>query len=60
MLDFLRLGAMRFAIEARIPRFFRRDELELFGLNISEQEIDRSVAILNAKGTGDEPHRFFA
>jgi N-hydroxyarylamine O-acetyltransferase len=31
-----------------------------FGLNISDQEIDRCVAVMKAKGTGDAPHPFFA
>jgi N-hydroxyarylamine O-acetyltransferase len=31
-----------------------------FGLNISDEDIDRCVAVMNAKGTGDAPHPFFA
>ena len=31
-----------------------------FGLNISEQEISRCVAIMKVKGTGDAPHPFFS
>jgi N-hydroxyarylamine O-acetyltransferase len=31
-----------------------------FGLNLSDQEIDRCVAVMKAKGTGDTPHPFFA
>jgi N-hydroxyarylamine O-acetyltransferase len=34
-----------------------RDE---FGLNMSDQQIDKCVAVMNAKGTGDAPHPFFA
>jgi N-hydroxyarylamine O-acetyltransferase len=31
-----------------------------FGLNISDPQIDKCVAIMKAKGTGDAPHPFFA
>jgi len=31
-----------------------------FGLNLSDEEIDRCIAIMKAKGTGDAPHPFFA
>lgn len=31
-----------------------------FGLNVSVQQIDKCVAIMKAKGTGDAPHPFFA
>ncbi len=31
-----------------------------FGLNISDQDIDRCIAVMKAKGTGDTPHPFFA
>jgi N-hydroxyarylamine O-acetyltransferase len=31
-----------------------------FGLNMSDEEIDRCVAIMKAKGTGDAPHPFFS
>jgi N-hydroxyarylamine O-acetyltransferase len=31
-----------------------------FGLNMSDQQIDQCVAVMNAKGTGDAPHPFFA
>lgn len=31
-----------------------------FGLNLSDEEIRQCVAIMNEKGTGDEPHPFFA
>lgn len=31
-----------------------------FGLNISDEDVDRCVAIMKAKGTGDAPHPFFA
>jgi N-hydroxyarylamine O-acetyltransferase len=31
-----------------------------FGLNISNDDIDRCVAIMKARGTGDAPHPFFA
>jgi N-hydroxyarylamine O-acetyltransferase len=31
-----------------------------FGLNISDQEIAQCIAVMNAKGTGDAPHPFFA
>jgi N-hydroxyarylamine O-acetyltransferase len=31
-----------------------------FGLNMSDQEIDQCVAVMKAKGTGDEPHPFFS
>lgn len=34
-----------------------RDE---FGLNMSDEDIDRCVAVMKAKGTGDAPHPFFA
>src|SRR5262249_40697645 len=30
------------------------------GLNISGEEIGRGVAVMEAKGTGDAPHPFFA
>jgi N-hydroxyarylamine O-acetyltransferase len=33
-----------------------RDE---FGLNMSDEDIDRCVAVMKAKGTGDAPHPFF-
>lgn len=31
-----------------------------FGLNMTDQEIDRCVAVMKAKGTGDAPHPFFS
>jgi N-hydroxyarylamine O-acetyltransferase len=31
-----------------------------FGLNMSDREIDRCVAVMKTKGTGDAPHPFFA
>ena len=31
-----------------------------FGLNMSDQQIDECVVVMNAKGTGDAPHPFFA
>jgi N-hydroxyarylamine O-acetyltransferase len=31
-----------------------------FGLNMSDEEIDRCVAVMKSKGTGDTPHPFFA
>ena len=31
-----------------------------FGLSISDEDIDRCVAVMKAKGTGDAPHPFFA
>jgi N-hydroxyarylamine O-acetyltransferase len=31
-----------------------------FGLNMSDQQIDKCVAVMKAKGTGDAPHPFFA
>jgi N-hydroxyarylamine O-acetyltransferase len=31
-----------------------------FGLKMSDEDIDRCVAIMKAKGTGDAPHPFFA
>jgi N-hydroxyarylamine O-acetyltransferase len=31
-----------------------------FGLNISDPQIEKCVAIMKAKGTGDAPHSFFA
>jgi N-hydroxyarylamine O-acetyltransferase len=31
-----------------------------FGLNISDEDIDRCIAVMKAKGTGDAPHPFFA
>ncbi len=31
-----------------------------FALNMTDEEIDRCVAIMKAKGTGDAPHPFFA
>jgi N-hydroxyarylamine O-acetyltransferase len=31
-----------------------------FGLNMSDEDIDRCVAVMKAKGTGDAPHPFFA
>jgi N-hydroxyarylamine O-acetyltransferase len=31
-----------------------------FGLNISDEEIDRCIAVMKAKGTGDAPHPFFS
>ena len=34
-----------------------RDE---FGLNISDEDIDRCVAVMKWRGTGDAPHPFFA
>lgn len=34
-----------------------RDE---FGLNMSDREIEQCVAVMKAKGTGDQPHPFFA
>lgn len=30
-----------------------------FGLNMSDEQIDKCVAVMNAKGTGDTPHPFF-
>jgi N-hydroxyarylamine O-acetyltransferase len=30
-----------------------------FGLNISDEDIDRCIAVMKAKGTGDAPHPFF-
>jgi N-hydroxyarylamine O-acetyltransferase len=32
----------------------------LFGLNMSDQEIDQCIAVMRLKGTGDAPHPFFA
>jgi N-hydroxyarylamine O-acetyltransferase len=32
----------------------------VFGLNMTDDEIDRCVAIMKDKGTGDVPHPFFA
>lgn len=38
-----------------------RDVLRVeFGLNMSDEDIDRCVAVMEAKGTGDAPHPFFA
>jgi hypothetical protein len=31
-----------------------------FGLNMTDEEIDRCVAVMKIKGTGDAPHPFFA
>jgi N-hydroxyarylamine O-acetyltransferase len=31
-----------------------------FGVNMSDEDIDRCVAVMKAKGTGDAPHPFFA
>ena len=31
-----------------------------FGINISDEDIDRCVAVMKAKGTGDAPHPFLA
>jgi N-hydroxyarylamine O-acetyltransferase len=31
-----------------------------FGLNMSDEDIDRCVAVMKEKGTGDAPHAFFA
>lgn len=31
-----------------------------FGLNMTDQEIDRCVAVMKAKGTSDAPHPFFS
>jgi N-hydroxyarylamine O-acetyltransferase len=31
-----------------------------FGLNMSDEQIDRCVVVMKAKGTGDNPHPFFA
>jgi len=31
-----------------------------FGLNMPDEDIDRCVAVMKAKGTGDAPHPFFA
>jgi N-hydroxyarylamine O-acetyltransferase len=31
-----------------------------FGLNMSNQEIERCIAVMKTKGTGDTPHPFFA
>ena len=31
-----------------------------FGLNLSDEDINRCVAVMRAKGTGDAPHPFFA
>ena len=31
-----------------------------FGLNMSDQQIHECIAVMNAKGTGDTPHPFFA
>lgn len=31
-----------------------------FGLDMSDEDIDRCVAVMKAKGTGDTPHPFFA
>ena len=31
-----------------------------FGLNMSDEQIDKCVAVMKAKGTGDTPHPFFA
>jgi N-hydroxyarylamine O-acetyltransferase len=31
-----------------------------FGLNMSDRQIDDCIAVMNAKGTGDAPHPFFA
>jgi N-hydroxyarylamine O-acetyltransferase len=31
-----------------------------FGLNMSDQDIDRCIAVMRAKGAGDAPHPFFA
>jgi N-hydroxyarylamine O-acetyltransferase len=31
-----------------------------FGLNMSDEDIDRCIAVMKAKGTGDAPHPFFA
>jgi N-hydroxyarylamine O-acetyltransferase len=31
-----------------------------FGLNMSDDDIDRCVAVMKVKGTGDTPHPFFA
>jgi len=31
-----------------------------FGLNMSDQQIDRCIATMKSKGTGDAPHPFFA
>jgi N-hydroxyarylamine O-acetyltransferase len=31
-----------------------------FGLNMSDDDIDRCVAVMRAQGTGDAPHPFFA
>ena len=32
----------------------------LFGLSMSDQEIDQCIAVMRLKGTGDAPHPFFA
>ena len=40
----------------RAPHVYRGE----FGLKLSDREIDQCVAIMKAKGTGDEPHPFFA
>jgi N-hydroxyarylamine O-acetyltransferase len=38
-----------------------RDVLRVeFGLNMSDEDIDRCVAVMEAKGTGNAPHPFFA
>jgi N-hydroxyarylamine O-acetyltransferase len=31
-----------------------------FGLNMTDQEIDRCIAVMKEKGTGDAPHPFFS
>ena len=31
-----------------------------FGLNMSNEDVDRCVSVMKAKGTGDAPHPFFA
>jgi N-hydroxyarylamine O-acetyltransferase len=31
-----------------------------FGLNISDEDIDRCIVVMKAKGSGDAPHPFFA
>ena len=31
-----------------------------FGLNLSDQEIERCIVVMRSKGTGDAPHPFFA
>jgi N-hydroxyarylamine O-acetyltransferase len=31
-----------------------------FGLNMSDEDIARCIAVMKAKGTGDAPHPFFA